>query len=73
MADGGDYLKGKDNSQIIILNQQGVILNRFGSWGTREGELRIAHDIAVNANGDTLVAELLNEWLQIFSNSGRVG
>ncbi len=69
VADGGDYLNGKQddpNSQIVILNRQGKILERFGRWGTKEGELRIAHDIAVNANGDIFVAELLNERLQAF-------
>ncbi|MGX9807884.1 peptidyl-alpha-hydroxyglycine alpha-amidating lyase family protein [Exiguobacterium acetylicum] len=70
VADGGNYLNGQKKnaqSQIVILDKQGNIEKRFGAWGKDAGQLRIAHDITVSADGTIYVAELLNERLQQFS------
>lgn len=71
VADGGDYLNGREDdprSQVVILDRDGTILERFGTWGDGVGELRIAHDIAVSPEGDVYVAELLNKRIQQFKN-----
>lgn len=70
VVDGGDSLNGaKDNkltSQVIILDKQGTVLERFGTWGSKEGELKIPHDIAVDVEGNIYVAELENKRIQEF-------
>ncbi|MDM5317350.1 peptidyl-alpha-hydroxyglycine alpha-amidating lyase family protein [Fictibacillus sp. b24] len=69
VVDGGNYLNGsRDNltSQIIILNKNGDVIERFGSWGKEEGQLKIPHDIAVDEKGNMYVAELKNKRLQEF-------
>lgn len=69
VVDGGDYLNGKRNnltSQVIVLNKEGHVKERFGSWGKEEGQLKIPHDIAVDQVGNLYVAELMNKRLQEF-------
>ena len=70
VADGGDYLNKRTTdarSQIVVLDQQGTILERFGSFGTEPGQLRIAHDLAIADDGTIFVAELMNKRLQQFT------
>lgn len=72
VVDGGDYLNGnreKLTSQVLVLNKKGEILERFGSWGNGEGQLKIPHDIAVDNKGTIYVAELLNKRLQSFDRN----
>ncbi|MGI8317184.1 peptidyl-alpha-hydroxyglycine alpha-amidating lyase family protein [Halobacillus mangrovi] len=69
IADGGNalYPKGGIGShQILVVDQSGKIIDRFGRWGSKDGELKIPHDIAVNQEGDIFVAELENHRLQMY-------
>jgi peptidylamidoglycolate lyase len=69
VADGGDALYPnieKGSHQVVVLNRNGKIIDRFGGWGSKDGELKIPHDIAVNQHGDIFVAELENQRLQMF-------
>ncbi|MEK3807471.1 peptidyl-alpha-hydroxyglycine alpha-amidating lyase family protein [Bacillus sp. FSL H8-0547] len=69
VVDGGDSLNGAEGnftSQIIVLDKQGTILERFGTWGSKEGQMKIPHDLAVDANGTIYVAELKNRRIQAF-------
>lgn len=69
VVDGGDSLNGAEEnltSQVIILDKKGNILERFGIWGNKEGQMKIPHDIAVDESGNLYVAELGNERLQGF-------
>ncbi|WP_239421879.1 peptidyl-alpha-hydroxyglycine alpha-amidating lyase family protein [Bacillus sp. CGMCC 1.16541] len=70
VVDGGDSLypdaKEKKTSQIVVLNRNGTIIERFGQWGTDVGAVKVPHDIAVDQQGNVYVAELENERLQKF-------
>ena len=69
VADGGDFLYGNTQSptsQIIIFNKKGEIIDRFGSWGSNEGQLEVPHDITVDDDGNIYVADLNNKRLQVF-------
>ncbi|QHT47835.1 peptidylamidoglycolate lyase [Bacillus sp. SB49] len=70
IADGGNELYengGKGSNQVVIMNQQGLILERFGEWGSGQGAMKIPHDITVLPNGDILVADLKNSRLVTFT------
>lgn len=70
LVDGGDYLNGEretPKSQIVVLSPKGEVIERFGSWGNKMGQLRIPHDLTVLEDGTIFVAELLNERLQKFT------
>ena len=70
VVDGGDSLNGAEEnftSQVIVLDKQGTILERFGTWGSKKGQMKIPHDIAVDESGNLYVAELGNKRLQEFS------
>ncbi|WP_299739254.1 peptidyl-alpha-hydroxyglycine alpha-amidating lyase family protein [uncultured Rossellomorea sp.] len=69
LVDGGDALypnTGRGSHQVVIVNKNGEIINRFGKWGSKAGEMKVPHDVAVNQNGDIFVAELQNNRLQVF-------
>ncbi|WP_404447435.1 peptidyl-alpha-hydroxyglycine alpha-amidating lyase family protein [Sutcliffiella horikoshii] len=71
LADGGDSLypeNGDGTHQIVILNKDGQIKQRFGTYGTALGELNIPHDIAVDQKRNIYVAELRNNRLQMFES-----
>lgn len=69
VVDGGNSLypkHGKGSNQVIVLNKEGNIVERFGMWGNKKGELKVPHDIAVDKKGNIYVAELGNKRLQEF-------
>lgn len=72
LADGGDtlYPNNEDGThQIVILNKDGQIKQRFGTYGTALGQLNIPHDIAVDQKGNIYIAELQNHRLQMFKKN----
>lgn len=72
VVDGGDKLDALDTdsdkrSQIIKIDLNGNIIERWGSFGVNPGEMDLPHDIAVTKNGTVYVAEINNERLQSFT------
>lgn len=66
--DGGDQDKNNSKGGIIKLNPKGEIICRFGSFGTKPGELNWGHSIAVSNDGkEVYVADFKNSRLQKFS------
>ncbi|XP_065915800.1 tripartite motif-containing protein 2-like [Dysidea avara] len=56
------------NHQVVIIDQQGKLIHKFGSCGSGDGEFSCPDGIAVNKNGDIYVADSDNNRIQIFSN-----
>jgi hypothetical protein len=50
--------EGKPHKPSHVLDKKGNILQRFGSWGEKEGEWRIPHDIAVDQSGNCMSQSL---------------
>ncbi|WP_128895474.1 peptidyl-alpha-hydroxyglycine alpha-amidating lyase family protein [Longirhabdus pacifica] len=69
VGDGGDalYPNEQQSSQIVVLDSNGSIIERFGKWGENVGEFKIPHDIAVDDSGNIYVADLNNHRIQMLT------
>jgi peptidylamidoglycolate lyase len=61
---------GYRNARIAHFDAQGRYLNEWGRPGKGEGEFRLPHALAVNAQDQILVCDRTNARVQIFSSSG---
>jgi peptidylamidoglycolate lyase len=67
IADGGDQPNSPpDRSGVDVVSPQGKLLGRFGRWGNEDGELEIAHDIAVGPQGAIYVGDITGKRIQKF-------
>lgn len=53
-------------SAVVILDSRGTVLDRFGSFGNQDGQFIMGHDIALDLDGNVLVADVLGRRLQRF-------
>jgi peptidylamidoglycolate lyase len=53
-------------SAVVILDSTGKELKRLGQFGNRDGEFIMGHDIALDGDGNILVADVLGRRLQRF-------
>ena len=72
IVDGGDTLDAPDydqneRSQIIKMDLDGNIIERWGSFGPGLGEMDLPHDIAIAQDGTVFVAEINNGRVQQFT------
>jgi len=59
VMDGGDMNpKPPDRGRIIILNQQGKVLDEFGSFGSYDGQFYWGHALAVAPGGDVYAVDV---------------
>ncbi len=59
VVDGGDQLsEPPDRAAVIRLDRSGRVLERFASFGNRDGQLYWGHDIAVDKSGDVFVGDV---------------
>ena len=56
------------NHQVVVFDEYGSLLHKFGSYGSGDGKFSCPDGIAVNKNGDIYVADSDNNRIQIFSN-----
>lgn len=62
---------GYGNARVHKFTPQGSLLFSWGEPGTGPGQFRIPHGIAVNANGEVLIADRENSRIQFFSPDGK--
>ncbi len=59
VVDGGDQpVIGPDRARVLITDAAGAVLESFGTFGNRDGELNRPHDIAVGLDGAVYVVEV---------------
>lgn len=54
------------SGEIVKINFDGKVIERFGKWGKKESEFGFPHGLAVDKNGTVYVGELLNWRVQKF-------
>ncbi len=67
IADGGEQpASGPDRSGVAILDAEGRVRQRLGRFGNQDGQFRMAHDLAVGANGALYVVDITGQRVQKF-------
>ncbi len=67
IADGGDQpSEPPDRSGVAVVDREGRLLTRFGRFGNYDGQLRLAHDIAVGSDGAVYVVDAWGQRVQKF-------
>lgn len=67
IADGGEQPEsGPDRSGLAITDVAGRVLQRIGRFGNYDGQFRMAHDVAVDAEGDVYVVDIAGQRVQKF-------
>lgn len=54
-------------SAVVVLDGTGAELQRFGRFGNHDGQFIMGHDIALDRDGNVLVADVLGRRLQRFN------
>ncbi len=68
IADGGEQpTTGPDRSGAAIVNKDGRMVERLGRYGNYDGQFRMAHDVAVDSNGDFYVVDIAGQRVQKFT------
>ncbi len=78
--DGNLYVVNAGNSEILVLDPTGSVVNRWGTKGTGEGQFDFLSDaadpysaiggVAVAADGSVYVADTVNDRVQEYTSSG---
>ena len=72
IVDGGDQPEqGPDRSGAAEVDLDGRVLARFGRFGNQDGQFRLAHDVAVAADGSIFVVDAWGQRVQRFMQRGR--
>ena len=68
VADGGEQPRdgSADRSGAAVVDLDGKVLQRFGSFGNQDGQFRLAHDIAADAKGALYVVDVAGQRVQKF-------
>ena len=69
VVDAGDSYEfdgGIERSRLLMLDSDGRLISSQEGFGSGIGEMRLPHDVAVSANGEVFVAELVNDRVQSF-------
>ncbi len=67
IADGGDQpTEPPDRAGVVVVDRDGRVLTRFGRFGNYDGQFRLAHDIAVGADGAVYVVDAWGQRVQKF-------
>jgi len=70
-VDGGDQPKSPpDRGGATHLTQDGKVLERFGEFGNYDGQFRLAHDVAVGADGAVYIVDTWGQRVQKFVCKG---
>lgn len=67
IADGGEQPKsGPDRSALVIVDGQGRVIERVGRYGNQDGQFRMAHHLAADAQGTIYVVDITGQRVQKF-------
>jgi len=67
IADGGDQPEAPpDRAGVAVVDADGQLIARFGRFGNYDGQFRLAHDIAVAADGAVYVVDAWGQRVQKF-------
>jgi DNA-binding beta-propeller fold protein YncE len=67
VADGGDQPDAPpDRSGVSVTDEDGHVLGRIGRFGNYDGQFRLAHDIALGADGSVYVVDAWGQRVQKF-------
>lgn len=67
VVDGGDQpTSGPDRSGAAVVDLNGRIVGRFGRFGNQDGQFRLAHDVAVDRNGNIYIVDAWGQRVQKF-------
>lgn len=70
VADGGDWEPGSTpRSRVLVLDLDGTILARWGSYGRYDGQFAWAHELAAGRDGSVYVGDVLGMRVQKFVRS----
>lgn len=59
VADGGDLTNtAYDRNGALLMTPEGEILERWGSYGSHDGQFYWAHDITAGADGSVYVVDV---------------
>lgn len=58
-------------NEVIVFNQEGDIIKRFGSSGTGDGQFNNPRGICSNSRGEVLIVDSNNHRIQVFSEDGQ--
>jgi peptidylamidoglycolate lyase len=71
IADGGDQPAAPpDRSALVVAHHDGTVIERVGRWGNYDGQLEIAHDIAVGPDGAVYLGDITGRRIQKFVSGG---
>lgn len=72
VADGGEQPHaGPDRSGLTILTPDGQVLQHLGRYGNYDGQFRLAHAVAVDAQNNLFVVDITGQRVQKFTSSRR--
>ena len=67
IADGGEQPEsGPDRSALVILDDQGKVIERVGRYGNYDGQFRMAHHLAAGRDGAIYVVDIRGQRVQKF-------
>jgi sugar lactone lactonase YvrE len=67
IADGGEQPEdGPDRSALVIVDGHGKVIERVGRFGNQDGQFRMAHHLAVDAQGAIYVVDIAGQRVQKF-------
>ena len=67
ITDGGDQPDAPpDRSGVSVVSRSGQQLARLGRWGNQDGQFMMAHDVAVDAQGNLYVVDIAGRRVQKF-------
>ena len=67
VVDGGEQPKlPPDRSGVSLVRQDGTVAERFGRFGNQDGQFRMGHDVAADAQGNLYVVDIAGQRVQKF-------
>lgn len=67
IVDGGEQPKSPpDRSGVSLVTQDGSVAERFGKFGNQDGQFRMGHDVAADAEGNLYVVDIAGQRVQKF-------
>ncbi len=67
IADGGEQPQsGPDRSALVIVDGAGRVIERIGRFGNQDGQFRMAHHLAADAQGAIYVVDITGQRVQKF-------
>ena len=70
VVDGGEQPETPpDRSGVSIVRQDGTVSERFGRFGNQDGQFRMGHDVAADAQGNLYIVDIAGQRVQKFART----